>query len=105
MTLAASLDAAIAAAIPRAAFDGVSIGFVSRREREAGFEGPVDPNDKTRWRVAFTDQATDAHKAAAAAVIAAFDPLNPPKPPEPTVADKLARLGLTLAELKAALAR
>lgn len=59
------------------------------------------PWDKRKWRVDFTDAATPQQRAQAATIIESFNPDTPPAPP--TLVEKLARIGITLAELKDAL--
>lgn len=76
-TVAARFDATIAAAIPRDAFSGLSIGRIG---------------DKSTWIIRFTDAATDAHKAAAASALAAFDPNAPT--PDQVAAERDRRLAL-----------
>ncbi len=90
MSIAAALDQAIlAAGVPREAFDGVSIGIVAKGEV---LDGPVDPTDKRRWRVAFTDAATAEHRAAAQAVIEGLDPEAVRAPLHRAFGDALERL-------------
>lgn len=58
-------------------------------------------DDKRTWRI---DLADESQRAQADALVAAFDPAT--KPPEPTRREKLERAtGLTIAEIKAELAR
>lgn len=99
MSTAAALDQAIiAAGVPREAFDGVSIGVVAKGEV---LDGPIDPADKARWRVAFTDAATAEHRAAVHAVIEGFDPDNMPAPVPAAVTPLQIRKALRAAGLKA----
>ncbi len=61
MTLAAHITEAVSAVAP---VTGVSIG---------------NANDKSTWRVDFSDAATDQQKAQAAAIVDGFDPMAPVK--------------------------
>lgn len=90
MIIAAALDKAIlAAGVPREAFDGVSVGFVAKGEQ---LDGPADPTDRARWRIAFTEAATDEDRAAAQAVLDAFDPATVREPVMRAFGDALERL-------------
>ena len=81
----ARLDQAIKAVCP---ISGVSIG---RKD------------DKATWRIDFLAEAKQGQRTAAQAVLDAFD-MNAPEPDQ-TMRQKLAALGITVAELKAELAR
>lgn len=90
MSIAAALDKALlAAGVPRAAFDGVAVGFVAKDEK---LDGPADPADKSRWRIAFTEAATDEDRGAAQAVLDAFDPATVRAPMLRAFGDALERL-------------
>lgn len=96
MSIVAALDRALkAAGLP---IDGVSAGF---RSRDGSVVKPA--TDRSTWEIQWAVKPTDAQLAAAQAVMDAIDPANPPRPPEPTVEQKLARIGLTVTDLKAAL--
>ena len=61
-------------------------------------------SDRKTWTVTLDEKATLAQRAAADAVVAAFDvSMETQKAENPTVEERLARIGLTVAELKAAL--
>lgn len=61
-----------------------------------------DKDDKSTWKLEFAKNVTDKQKQDALAIVAAFDFSAPS--PKPTIDDRLARIDLTIAELKQALA-
>lgn len=85
-TLAARLDAAINVAAPGAIY-GVAIGR---------------SDDRSTWRIDFTEDASDAEKEAAVAALQAFD-ANEPEPAPASAAEKIAAFVAANPDVRAAL--